>query len=140
MLDYAHTLDAFKNILPILNRMKKHRLVVVTGSAGGREKEKRGPMGKYILEHSDHVIFTMDDPREEKVIDIIQDLLQESDRKNYEIIEDRKMAIETALDHAEKGDIILIAGKGVDDYMALGKEYLPYSDVQVIQDYYTAKN
>ena len=140
MLDYAHTLDAFKNILPILNRMKKHRLVVVTGSAGGREKEKRGPMGKYILEHSDHVIFTMDDPREEKVIDIIQDLLQESDRKNYEIIEDRKMAIETSLDHAEKGDIILIAGKGVDDYMALGKEYLPYSDVQVIQDYYTAKN
>lgn len=135
MLDYAHTTDAFKKILPILNRMKENSLVVVTGSAGGREHEKRGPMGAYILENSDHVIFTMDDPRYENVLNIIHDLTKDSDKKNYEIIIDRKEAIYKAIDNAKKGDIILIAGKGVDDYMAIDDKYLPYSDLEVIQEY-----
>lgn len=136
MLDYAHTTDAFQKILPILNRMKKRNLVVVTGSAGGREKEKRGPMGKYILENADYVIFTMDDPRNESVLSIISDLTKDSKNKNYEIIEDRKQAIHKALAGAQKGDIILVAGKGCDNYMAIGDEYLPYCDVDVIQEFY----
>jgi len=136
MLDYAHTTDAFKKVLPILNRIKQHHLVVVTGSAGGREHEKRPIMGKYILEEADHVIFTMDDPRNEKVLDIIHDLTKEATTHNYEIIIDRKEAIFKALESAQKGDIILIAGKGTDDYMAIGDKYLPYSDLEVIKEYY----
>ncbi|MDE5587431.1 MAG: UDP-N-acetylmuramoyl-L-alanyl-D-glutamate--2,6-diaminopimelate ligase, partial [Bacilli bacterium] len=67
VLDYAHTPDAFSKIYPSLNSMKQGRLITVTGSAGGRETEKRGPMGKIVLENSDFVIFTMDDPRNESV-------------------------------------------------------------------------
>ncbi len=140
MLDYAHTTDAFQKILPILNNIREHELVVVTGSAGGREHEKRGPMGAYILENSDHVIFTMDDPRCEDVMDIIKDLTSQSKKTNYEAIIDRKEAIYKALDNAQKGDIILIAGKGVDDYMAVGDKYLPYCDLDVINDYYQTKH
>jgi len=139
MVDYAHTLDAFKNILPFLNEVKQNRLITVTGSAGGREKEKRGPMGKYVLENSDLVIFTMDDPRNEKVIDIVNDLIKDSDNTNYKIIEDRKDAINYAFDNAEENDIILIAGKGYDNYMAIGNEYLPYSDIDVINEYFNNK-
>lgn len=139
VLDYAHTTDAFKKILPILNKLKKNRLVVVTGSAGGREKEKRPVMGKYILDNSDHVIFTMDDPRYENVLDIINDLKKDASTSNYEIIEDRKKAIYSAFDNAKKGDIILIAGKGVDNYMAVEDKYLPYSDLEVINKYLKEK-
>jgi len=139
ILDYAHTTDSFKKILPILNRRKKGRLIVVTGSAGGREKEKRKPMGAYILASSDFVIFTMDDPRHENVSDIIADLISGSDETNYEIIENRVDAIHRAFSIAKEGDIVLVAGKGVDNYMAVGDEYLPYSDLEVIESYFEEK-
>ena len=76
-------------------------------------------MGKIVLDHSDYVIFTMDDPRTEDVDTIIDELLTLSkDKKNYERCPDRKEAIARALSIAEKDDIVLIAGKGRDNYMA----------------------
>ena len=123
-------------ILNYLNKVKKARIITVTGSAGGREREKRPSMGKVVLEKSDYVIFTMDDPREEDVNQIIDDLVSGSPKKNYERIIDRKEAIDRALSMAQKDDIVLIAGKGRDDYMALGKEYVPYCDYDVIKSYY----
>ena len=84
LLDYAHTPDAFKKLYEVLDKIKKNRIITVTGSAGGREKEKRGLMGKIVLDHSDYVIFTMDDPRTEDVDTIIDELLTLSkDKKNY---------------------------------------------------------
>lgn len=136
MLDYAHTTDALDKILTYLDKIKKNRIITVTGSAGGREKEKRPSMGKVVLEKSDYVIFTMDDPREEDVNQIIDDLVSESNLTNYERIIDRKEAIYKALSMAEKDDIVFITGKGRDNYMALGKEYLPYSDYEVIKSYF----
>ena len=137
MLDYAHTTDALDKILTYLDKIKKNRIITVTGSAGGREKEKRPSMGKVVLEKSDYVIFTMDDPREEDVNQIIDDLVSESNLTNYERIIDRKEAIYKALSMAEEDDIVFITGKGRDNYMALGKEYLPYSDYEVIKSYFT---
>lgn len=136
VLDYAHTPDAFTKLYSFLNQIKTNRLITVTGSAGGRESEKRGPMGKIVLDNSDLVIFTMDDPRNEDVNSIIDDLVSNSDKKNYKRIIDRKEAINYALSIAKEDDIILIAGKGTDNYMALGNEYLPYSDLEVIEDYF----
>lgn len=136
VLDYAHTPDAFSKLYKLLNEIKKGRIITVTGSAGGREKEKRGPMGKLVLDESDYVIFTMDDPRYEDVKDIISDLVSESDKSNYEIIVNRKEAIYRAFDMANKGDIVLIAGKGIDNYMAIEDKYLPYSDLEVIEEYF----
>lgn len=139
VLDYAHTPDALDKILTYLNKIKKARIITITGSAGGREKEKRGAMGKIVLEKSDHVIFTMDDPRYEDVNEIIDDLVSISDNTNYERIIDRKKAIYKAFDIAKKDDIILIAGKGRDNYMAIKDEYLPYNDYDVITSYFEKK-
>ena len=93
-------------------------------------------MGAYILASSDFVIFTMDDPRHS---DIIADLISGSDKTNYEIIENRVDALHRAFSIAKEGDIVLVAGKGVDNYMAVGDEYLPYSDWEVIKSYFEEK-
>ena len=136
ILDYAHTTDALDNILTFLDMVKETRIITVTGSAGGREKSKRPGMGKVVLEKSDYVIFTMDDPRFEDPNKIIDDLVSGSDKTNYERIVDRKKAIYKALDIAEAKDIVLIAGKGRDDYMAIDDKYIPYCDYDVIKSYY----
>ena len=93
-------------------------------------------MGKIVLDNSNYVIFTMDDPRNEDVNEIIDDLVSDSNKTNYERIIDRREAIYHALDIANKDDIVLIAGKGTDNYMAIGNEYLPYNDIEVINDYF----
>ena len=133
ILDYAHTTDAFLKIFKFLNKTKKGRIITVTGSAGGREKEKRKEMGKIILKNSDYVIFTMDDPRYENVDDIIDDLVSCSNKNNYERIIDRKDAINKALRISNKDDIVLIAGKGRDNYMAIENKYIQYNDYEVIK-------
>ena len=135
ILDYAHTTDAFIKIYSFLNRIKKGRIITVTGSAGGREKEKRSSMGKVVLDNSDYVIFTMDDPRNEDVNSIIDDLISSSNKTNYERIIDREEAINKALSIANKDDIVLIAGKGRDNYMAIKDKYLPYNDYDIIKNY-----
>ena len=136
ILDYAHTTDALNNILSFLQTVKDNKIITVTGSAGGRERDKRKWMGKVVLEKSDYVIFTMDDPRFEDPNQIIDDLIGESKNTNYERIIDRKEAIYKALDIAQDKDIVLIAGKGRDDYMAVDDKYLPYCDYDVIKSYY----
>ena len=93
-------------------------------------------MGKVVLEKSDYVIFTMDDPRYEDPNQIIDDLIGTSKKTNYERIIDRKEAIYKALSLAKTKDIILIAGKGRDDYMAIEDKYLPYNDYDVIKSFY----
>ena len=135
IIDYAHTPDAFNNIYNFLNKVKTGRIITVTGSAGGREHEKRKEMGKIILNNSDYCIFTMDDPRNEDVNSIIDELVSGTNKTNYERVIDRSMAIKKALDIANKEDIVLIAGKGDDNYMAIGDKYLQYSDKEVINEY-----
>ena len=136
VLDYAHTTDAFNKLYPVLKKITKGRIITVTGSAGGREKEKRPYMGKVVLDNSDYVIFTMDDPRDEDVNQIIDDLVSTSDKSNYERIINRKEAIYKAFDTADDNDLVLIAGKGTDNYMAINDKYEPYSDLEVIEEYF----
>ena len=136
VLDYAHTPDALYKILSYLNKIKEGRIITITGSAGGREKGKRPLMGKIVLEQSDFVIFTMDDPRNENVDDIIDDLIGKRKDDHYIRIIDREKAIRKALDMAQKNDIVFIAGKGRDTYMAVKDQYLPYCDYDVVQNYF----
>lgn len=136
ILDYAHTPDAFVKIYSFLNKVKEGRIITVTGSAGGREHEKRSSMGKIVLDNSDYCIFTMDDPRNEDVNSIIDDLVSDTNKNNYERVIDRKEAIKKALDMASDNDIVLIAGKGDDNYMAVGDEYLPYKDKDIVISYF----
>ena len=136
VLDYAHTPDALEKVLGMLNTIKENKIITVTGSAGGRQKDKRPYMGQIVSELSDHVIFTMDDPRNENVLDIVNDMLSKVHKDNYEIIENRTEAINKALTIAKENDIVLIAGKGTDNYMAINDEYLPYSDKEEIEKYF----
>ena len=135
ILDYAHTYNAILNLLNSV-KGKYNRVITVTGAAGGREKEKRSKIGKMVLEKSDLVIFTMDDPRWESVDDIIDDMIGECKNTNYERINDRVEAITHAFEIANDGDAVLVIGKGRDDYMALGTEKIPYCDYDVIRNYF----
>ena len=134
VLDYAHTLNSIDNVIKHFSNFK--RIIVVTGAAGGREKEKRSKIGRLLLENAGLVIFTMDDPRWEKVDDIIDDMIGTCNNKNYERILDRREAICRALDIAKEGDAVLIIGKGRDNYMAIGNKKVLYSDYDVIKNYF----
>lgn len=134
VLDYAHTVNAIRTIL---DTFRDYPTIVVTGAAGGREREKRPKIGKLILEKSNISIFTMDDPRYEKVEDIITDMVGDS-LKAIRIF-DRKEAIYYALSIAKTGCVVLILGKGRDSYMAIGEEKVPYSDYEVIKSYFQGK-
>ncbi len=135
VLDYAHTLNGIKNIVESF-KGKYKRIILLTGAAGGREQEKRSKIGKYILNNSDFVIFTMDDPRYESVDSIIDQMIGDEKKDNYVRIIDRSEAIKYALDMARNGDIVLILGKGRDNYMAIENRREPYCDYDVISKYF----
>lgn len=136
VLDYAHTSNAIENVLSALSVDKIGRIITVTGSAGGREKEKRVKMGEIVSLYSDVVIFTTDDPRYEDPLNIIHDLAKNITKNNYQIILDRKDAIHKALSMANKDDIVVILGKGRDDYMAVLDKKIGYSDYESISSYF----
>ena len=132
VLDYAHTTNG---ILKILETYKDYdKVITVTGCAGGREKEKRSVIGDIVMNNSDIAIFTMDDPRYEDVNDIIDQMVGES--TDYVRIPDRVEAIHYALSVAPPKSVVLIIGKGRDNYMAIEDKKVPYCDYDVIYDYF----
>lgn len=133
ILDYAHTYNGISSILDSVYNYKN--IITVTGAAGGREKEKRKNIGRLILEKSDVSIFTMDDPRYEDPNDIIDQMVEGTTADYYRII-DRKAAIEKAFSLATKDSVVLILGKGRDNYMAIDDKKVPYSDYDVIKEYF----
>lgn len=135
ILDYAHTINGIKNIISSFRDYDN--VITVTGSAGGREHEKRSVIGKFVIENSDTAIFTMDDPRYEDVNEIIDQMV--GDSKDYIRIPDREEAIRYALDIADKGSVVLILGKGRDEYMAIEDKKPYYCDYDVIERYFKKK-
>lgn len=133
ILDYAHTLNSIKNIIKTVP--KDRDIIVVTGCAGGREKAKRSKIGKFILDNCNTAIFTMDDPRFESVDEIIDQMVQDSD-KDYIRIIDRVEAIHKAFDIAKSNSTVLILGKGRDNYMALEDRKDYYCDYDTISSYF----
>ena len=131
VLDYAHTINGIKTVVESFKDYKD--IIVVTGCAGGREKDKRPIIGSYLIENVDKVIFTMDDPRFESVDDIIDDMVL--DKKDYFRIIDRKEAIHFALSIANIDSVVLILGKGRDNSMAIEDTQIKYNDSDVIKDF-----
>ena len=132
ILDYAHTINGIENILDTFNDYG--RIITVTGCAGGRDHEKRPIIGNIVMSKSDISIFTMDDPRYESVDTIIDEMV--GDNKDYIRIVDREEAINYALSIASKDDVVLILGKGRDNYMAIGDTKVKYNDYEVIKRYF----
>ena len=120
VIDYAHTPDALENILKTLKRAARGKLICLFGCGGDRDREKRPVMGRIARELADFSVITSDNPRTEEAEAIIEEILKGlKDRKNCKVIPDRREAIAYALDIAEAGDIVLLAGKGHETYQEI---------------------
>ncbi len=138
-VDYAHTPDALANVLNTLKTIKKENanIITVIGAGGNRDKTKRPLMAQEAVKYSNKVIFTSDNPRFEKPEDIINDMklgLNENDLQKTLTIIDRKEAIKTAIMLAQKDDIILVAGKGHENYQEINGIKYPFDDRQIIKE------
>lgn len=133
-VDFAHTDDALANVLSTLREITLRRLIVVFGCGGDRDKLKRPKMGRVATDLADYVIITNDNPRSESSEAIASDITGGILLKNYKVILDRRKAIQEALAMAEKGDILLIAGKGHESYQVIGKDKIDFNDSQVVKE------
>jgi len=131
-IDYAHTEDALRNVIMSLRPLCKGRLYVVFGCGGDRDKTKRPKMGKVVSELADLAIITTDNPRSEEPEQIIKEIVSGIDNKNFRIIVDRRDAIKEAISKARKDDIILIAGKGHENYQIFKDKRIHLDDREVV--------
>jgi UDP-N-acetylmuramoyl-L-alanyl-D-glutamate--2,6-diaminopimelate ligase len=129
IVDYAHTPDALHQVLAALRSHVAGALVTVFGCGGDRDRDKRQLMGRVACELSDRVFVTSDNPRSEPPGDILRDI-ETGCSGDYLLLEDRAEAIRRALQEAEPGDCIVIAGKGHEDYQIVGSERLYFSDTE----------
>jgi UDP-N-acetylmuramoyl-L-alanyl-D-glutamate--2,6-diaminopimelate ligase len=135
IVDYAHTPDALTNIgLAIKKSFPGYKLTVVFGCGGNRDKTKRPLMGKAVSGFADKIIVTSDNPRDEAPEDIIVDILPGL-AGSYEAMVDRKKAILHALESMEENEIILIAGKGHEEYQEIKGVKHPFSDFNIVSDF-----
>ena len=137
LIDYAHTPDGLENVLSAFKPLCRGRLIAVFGCGGDRDPMKRPIMGEIGTQIADYSILTSDNPRHEDPEAIIHDIQAgiPSDRANYEVIVNRVKAIHRALDIGQKGDIIILAGKGHETYQQVGDEKRPLDERQVVAAY-----
>ncbi|MFT7033255.1 MAG: UDP-N-acetylmuramoyl-L-alanyl-D-glutamate--2,6-diaminopimelate ligase [Cyclobacteriaceae bacterium] len=139
IVDYAHTPDALENVLQTITsfRTRNEQVITVVGCGGNRDKGKRPVMGSIAVKWSDKVIFTNDNPRDEDPDEIIKDILAgvgKSYFKKILVISDRKEAIKTACSLANQNDIILVAGKGHEDYQEVKGVKHHFDDREVLKE------
>ena len=133
-VDYAHTEDALANVLCFLRQIAKARIIIVFGCGGERDKTKRPKMGKVATELADYAIITNDNPRSEDPADIVNCIKNGISKDNYRVIFERREAIKEALSMAKALDIVLVAGKGHEDYQILKDRTVSFDDRQVIRE------
>ena len=132
-VDYAHTDDALKNVLCALRQLSPKRIITVFGCGGERDKLKRPKMGRVVSRLSDFAIVTNDNPRSEAPEAIARDIRKGMTGNNYCVILDRKKAIRKSLSLAGAGDIILLAGKGHEDYQVLRDKTIHFNDREEVK-------
>ncbi len=136
VVDYAHTEDALRQVMAALKKLKPHHLLTVFGCGGDRDRTKRPLMGEAAAQMSDEVIVTSDNPRSEDPARIALDVevgVRRVRSEGYEIILDRQEAIKKAFSLAQAGDIVLIAGKGHENYQILSDKTISFDDREVAQ-------
>lgn len=132
IIDYAHTPDGLENILKTAREFTKGRLISVFGCGGDRDRTKRPIMGRIGSDISDIAIVTSDNPRTEEPMKIIDDIVEGIKKENYLIVENRRDAIKKAMEIAQKGDVIVVAGKGHEDYQILKDKVIHFDEREVI--------
>ncbi len=132
IIDYAHTPDAVEKIIKAVLNLPHNRIITIIGCGGNRDKTKREIMGSIATKYSDYVVFTSDNPRFEDPQSIINDIVQKLDSKNYEINVNREKAIIRGIQMLEKNDILLLLGKGHEEYQVIGDKVIPFSDKNIV--------
>jgi UDP-N-acetylmuramoyl-L-alanyl-D-glutamate--2,6-diaminopimelate ligase len=141
IIDYSHTSDSLRNAIESAIEIRdKHtihgRVITVFGCGGNKDRTKRPAMGKYATSLSDHTIITSDNPRYEKPLDIIEEILTGIDiSKSYEVEENREEAIKKVLKQSSEGDIILICGKGHETYQEVNGVRTHFDDKEMVENY-----
>jgi UDP-N-acetylmuramoyl-L-alanyl-D-glutamate--2,6-diaminopimelate ligase len=135
IVDYAHTDDGVQKLLASAKELKPMRIITVIGCGGNRDKTKRPIMGKTAAVGSDWVIFTSDNPRDEDPDEIIRDITSGLKETNFEIIPDREQAIKKAVSMAKKNDLVVLAGKGHEDYQIIKGKKTHFDDHEIARKY-----
>jgi UDP-N-acetylmuramoyl-L-alanyl-D-glutamate--2,6-diaminopimelate ligase len=140
IIDYAHTPDALEKCLrtihDILPQERRGRIITVFGAGGDRDRTKRPLMGSVVGKWSDVIIVTSDNPRTEAPQLIIDEIVAGIPRGTQVAMEvDRRTAIQSALRQAQSGDVVLVAGKGHEDYQVIGKEKIHFSDREIVEQF-----
>ncbi len=130
-VDFAHTPSAIENILNAARKYAEGRLIIVFGCGGDRDREKRPIMGAIASRLADLAVVTSDNPRSEDPMEIIEAITKGFVRNNYRVISNRREAIEYAISTKQNGDIVVIAGKGHEEYQLVGDERILFDDAEV---------
>lgn len=141
VVDYAHTEDALVRLLTAAQALKSHRIITLFGCGGDRDRGKRPKMGRAAVEYSDVVVLTSDNPRTEDPMAILREVevgvreaLQSRSHVEYHLVPDRREAIGMAVRLARTGDIVLIAGKGHEDYQIVGTKKVYFDDREAARE------
>lgn len=139
VVDFAHTLAAFAEMLPTLQRFTRGRLITVFGCAGDRDRSHRGAIGRLVTSLGDFTIVTTDNPGSEDPQEIAREVVagaKEVDPRGkcHRVILDRRRAVEKALSLARGGDSVLLAGKGHEEYQLIEGYRLPYNDRRTVEE------
>ena len=134
VVDYAHTPDAVLKIIESFKEHKKGKIITIIGCGGDRDPQKRPIMGQIATENSDYVIFTNDNPRTENYEKIMADILYGVKKKNYKIVYDRRKAIQIGVDLIEENDVLLVLGKGHEDYQIIGTKKIHFDDMECLKE------
>ena len=135
IVDYAHTPDAVEKIITNVSKLDHNKIITLVGCGGNRDKKKRPIMGDIATKYSDFVIFTSDNPRFENPKQILNDITNKLDTKNYKIIVNRKKAIKKSIQMLSKNDILLLLGKGHEDYQIIKGKKRHFSDKEIVMKY-----
>ncbi|MFH0738893.1 MAG: UDP-N-acetylmuramoyl-L-alanyl-D-glutamate--2,6-diaminopimelate ligase [Candidatus Omnitrophota bacterium] len=133
-VDYAHTEDALKNVITTLREFSLRKIISVFGCGGDRDRGKRPKMGEVVSRLSDYMVITSDNPRSEDPLAIIEEIVKGVKNNNYCVIPDRKEAIRKSLLLAKPADIVLVAGKGHEDYQVLRTGKVHFDDREAIRE------
>lgn len=142
IIDYAHNAFAYENLLKTIQQYHPNRIICVYGAGGHRDKKRRYDTGEVVAKYQAYSLLTADNPRGEKILDICHDIVKGIIKRGgeYKIIEDRRLAIQEALQCAGDDDIILCLGKGHEDYQIIDQVPLPFSERQIILEYFQDKD
>ena len=135
VIDYAHTPDAMQNIFDTVNKIRQGNIITVFGCTGDRDRTKRPMMMHIATTNSDYVIVTSDDLHYEDFNHIVDDMLNNNKNNNYEVIKDRGIAIKKGISLLKEKDILLILGKGHEEFIIVKDKKIPFNDKKEVEKY-----